>query len=648
MPESKLRRAIAIEWLGVSAALLLLTFGLSYFNAAPFLSRLDQVLYDFTLRAAVKEAARDDIVLVAIDDNSLAEIGYWPWQRSVHARLLSRLAQAKAVGMDILFNDENPAYPDADAALAREMAAQGHVVLPMLFDARRHIAEGPLPILARSAYGVGRIDANPDNDGVIRSVVLHSSLPSVGVLPHFALAMMQAGGAGAKVLPAQNESSDKPFFISYIGGPQSFPMYTYAAVLNGRVPESAFKDKYVLVGAWASGLNDALPTPFSGRDGTMAGVEILANVLQNALNDSWIRVPGKGLGIALTLIPVLLACAALRWLSPRHSIAAVLAILVAIIILNWLLMSFWCAWIPPAAAMVGVVLAYPVWNWRSQEAALRYIDRELEVLHQDRLLRLPDADVQWRTAMDQSLSARVIKLHRSVVLLRQAVRQREEVLRFISHDMRSPQNSILALTEMMRRGQTELSQDEVLARIERYAYGTLGLVDGFVHLARAEIMQMNCLRMDLVDLVASVCDERWPLARKHKSEVQFHAAATYAYANVDGGLVSRAIGNLLDNAIQYSPQGSIIRCEVARQGRFWRIAVHDQGPGIEPEQRDALFAPFIRLNGRNPGAHASGSGLGLPFVQTVMLRHDGSIECESVPGQGSIFIALLPANDTAA
>lgn len=645
---SRLGRGIAIEWFCVSAALLLLTFGLSYFSSTAFLSRLDQTMYDFTLRVAHKGVARDDIVLIAIDDNSLAEIGYWPWERSVHARLLNRLKQAKAVGMDIVFNDENPAYPYADAILAKELAVQGHVVLPMLFDARRHIAEGPLSGLARSAYGVGRINANPDNDGVIRSVVLHSSLPSGDVLPHFALVLMQAGGDGKRVLPPRQGSTDVPFFISYVGGPQSFPMYPYAAVLNGGVPESVFKGKYVLVGAWASGLNDALPTPFSGPDETMAGVEIVANVLQSALNNSWIRVPEKSVGVALALIPVLVVCVALRWLSPRRAIVLVFAVLLAIVVLNWLLMSFGHAWVPPAASMVGVSLAYPVWSWRSQEAALRCIDSELDVLHQDRLLHVLDENAKGRAGMDQSLSARVIKLHQSVALLRQTVRQREEVLRFISHDMRSPQNSILALTDMLRRQQTLVPQDELLARIESYAHGTLGLVDGFVHLARAEIMRMDCREQDLVDLAAAVCDERWPLARKRESAIQFHATIDHAYASVDGSLVSRAIGNLLDNAIQYSPKGAIISCEVARQGAFWRIAVHDQGPGIAPEQRDALFTPFVRLNEQRPSGHPSGSGLGLAFVQAVILRHGGSIDCENAPGLGSVFIALLPASDTAA
>src|SRR3546814_2456536 len=68
-------------------------------------------------------------------------------------------------------------------------------------------------------------------------------------------------------------------------------MYSYAAVLNGQVPAATFKNKYVLVGSWGSGLGDAFPTPVSRQGEAMSGVEILANGLLGALHDSWVQTP---------------------------------------------------------------------------------------------------------------------------------------------------------------------------------------------------------------------------------------------------------------------------------------------------------------------------------------------------------------------
>src|SRR3546814_16849452 len=85
--------------------------------------------------------------------------------------------------------------------------------------------------------------------------------------------------------------------IPYTDGPGHFTMYPYAAVLNHQVPASAFKDKYVLVGSWGTGLGDTFPTPLTRQGKPMAGVEILANILPGALADDWIRPPARWLKI---------------------------------------------------------------------------------------------------------------------------------------------------------------------------------------------------------------------------------------------------------------------------------------------------------------------------------------------------------------
>lgn len=345
----------------------------------------------------------------------------------------------------------------------------------------------------------------------------------------------------------------------------------------------------------------------------------------------------------LALLPVLILCIALRWLSPRRSIALALALALCLLAINWLLMSFAHAWLPLAASLTGIVLAYPVWSWRSQEAALQHIDKELATLQADRMLVVRHGDMPWQSAADHSLSARVVRLHHSVDLLRQAVRQREEVLHFISHDMRSPQNSILALIALQRAGHEGLSDSEFYSRLEHYARSTLGLVDGFVHLARAEAAAMNLQEQNLVDLAATTCDERWPRAAQLDSTIQFSSAVENAYARVDGGLLARALGNLLDNALQYSPAGSTVQCGLRREGRWWCISVRDQGPGIPADQCRRIFMPFVRIND-NARAQPPGSGLGLAFVQIVAQRHGGGAECNSVMGEGSEFVLRLPAD----
>src|SRR3546814_16127543 len=93
---------------------------------------------------------------------------------------------------------------------------------------------------------------------------------------------------------------------------------------------------------------------------------------------------------------------------------------------------------------------------------------------------------QTSAAIDVYVPARVTQLQGAIAQLRQAHQKRDETLRFLSHEMRAPQNSILALTQLQQQTQTALPQKEFLQRIDSYADRTLSMVDGFVQLARAE------------------------------------------------------------------------------------------------------------------------------------------------------------------
>src|SRR3546814_6001494 len=133
-------------------------------------------------------------------------------------------------------------------------------------------------------------------------------------------------------------------------------MYSYAAVLNGQVPAATFKNKYVLVGSWGSGLGDAFPTPVSRQGEAMSGVEILANGLLGALHDSWVQTPQPWQTALLSCLPVLLICLALRRLSPRKSFLATMVVLMGIFISSWLLMRYGRVWVPINASAIGVAL----------------------------------------------------------------------------------------------------------------------------------------------------------------------------------------------------------------------------------------------------------------------------------------------------
>ncbi|NYT66855.1 CHASE2 domain-containing protein [Alcaligenaceae bacterium] len=636
-----LERRMHIEWLLVTATLLALTIGFSYLASTTSLARLDHTFYDHVLSVTMQEAAHPDIAIIAIDDSSIEKIGYWPWRRQIHAQLLDKLNLAKVVGMDLVFNEVNPAYPQDDASLALAMHQNGRVVLPLLIANHDRSVQPPLPIFVEAAAATGYINIYPDTDGIIRSLQLQQTLPDQQSVPHLTLAMLNVAKQPINPNYLKPETAEN-LLIPYAGSPGHFTVYPYSGVLSGEIPPEKFQDKYVLVGSWGSGLGDTFPTAVSNAGIPMSGVEILANSLQASLHNRWIRpLPAWQLAL-LACIPVLLACFALRRLSPRQSLLCILLILPLTLASSALLMLYALLWIPVAASVAGVVLAYPVWAWRSQEGALQHIDRELKTLDQQGRLLTGYDPYSHPPRRDNSLPARVTQLHVALNQLRLAQKRRNETLRFLSHDMRAPQNSILALTELQQQPGSALPEAELLKHVNAYAKRTLDLVDGFVQLARAEGSTIASHPLDLVELIEQCCDEFWAQAKQRHIGIKFTDRPDEAWITGDASLLTRVWINLIDNALKYSPDHTDISCHLYEENGMWVALVQDQGRGIKTQQRDSLFAAFTRLDEDTPN-NPSGVGLGLAFVKTVIERHRGTISVQARPDRGSSFIIQLPA-----
>ena len=641
--EAELKRRLRLETLVTLPALLLLTFLFSYFSHHLAIDRFDKLLYG-RIMALATQPPSEEIVLVALDDDSIAELGYWPWRRQVHAQLVDRLQGAKAVGFDVVLSDSNPAYPHDDALLAHAIAQHGRVVLPLVVERDR--IHGPLPVLAEAAAALGFINVELDTDGVVRSMrpYLHTTQ---GRVEHFVLAMQEAAGQPNRGSWGRADQERGASLLAYAGEPGSFTMYPYARVLDGSVPAAAFANKYVLVGAWAAALGDTLSVPLSRSGEPMAGVEVLATGLHNALGDHWIRTPTHVQAALLSMVPVLLVWIGLTLLSPGRAFLLMLGVVIIVFVIDWSLMLHASVWIAPSAALLGIILAYPVWSWRLQSVALKHVDAELDSLYAQNLMHTQDLPDRMGSVADSSLPARMVRLQNAMQVLRQAIGLREQALHFLSHDMRSPQNAILALVELQRHGRQRLTETELLDRIDRSASRTLGLVDGFVRLARAESTELDFNVLDLADLLQSVCDEHWPTAQRREITLDMDDVQGPALVMADEEMLGRALGNLIVNAIQYSPRGARVSCRLQRDGSGFVVEIRDSGRGMTPEQQKFLFEPFRRFDAGTPG-NPDGSGLGLALVRAVILRHGGRIDVDSVPGKGSVFrlsLLGLPSDD---
>ncbi|ATE80449.1 MULTISPECIES: CHASE2 domain-containing protein [Pseudomonas] len=221
---------------------------------------------------------------------------------------------------------------------------------------------------------------------------------------------------------------------------------------------------------------------------------------------------------------------------------------------------------------------------------------------------------------------------------RDAEEQRAVLLRFLSHDLRAPHSAILALLDVQRH---QVSGDtQVFSQIELQVRKALNLTEAFVQLAKAESEAYQFQPSMFAMLLLDTFDQASSIA--HLKNIQLlHDLDEDAEALVlaDQSLLTRALFNLLENAIKYSPAGSRISVRVSCAEGWLTCEIADQGRGIAVEELPELFSQYRRF----ASAHGSdGLGLGLSMVKAVVDRHGGRISCHSVVGQGTTFSVQLP------
>ncbi len=320
------------------------------------------------------------LLIVAIDDNSLQQIGQWPWPRSTHARLLDRLTEAGSarVVLDLMLSEPDRQDAAQDAELAAAIRRNGKVVLPVLAAPASgpNMAEEllPIPLIAANAATLGHSDIEVDADGVARGLYLTAGIGS----PHWpALGLALADARGP--LPGLRDPDpgqtspyqwrrDHYVRVRYAGPPERFPQVSYVDLLNGDVDPALLRGRLILVGMTASGIAPRLLTPTT-RERWMSGSEYQANVASMLLTDKVITLPPTLWRDLLSGLLVALCCLGLS--LPRASASALLA-LPSTLLLSFVLLRAGNLWFAPAAALTGmlaVICAWVLWRisaWRRQ------------------------------------------------------------------------------------------------------------------------------------------------------------------------------------------------------------------------------------------------------------------------------------------
>jgi adenylate cyclase len=301
-------KKMLLLWNTTALSFLLATVSISsvlflYYTQNSFLEAFEAKTYDLRfkdLRGPIQPSP--NIGIIAIDEKSIAELGRYPWSRDHYARLVDKLAaaKAKAVMFDVFFPERESVAHDRMFAAATKRA--GNVVLAVVFDfdknGRVTTITRSLPEIERGAIGVGHINQLPDDDGVIRRNPLliekdGKQIPSLGLVA----AMLALGetkyvagdfdiALGEHHIPVDGEYR---MWLNYVGGPGVYPRYSFTDVVNGRIPAKELKGKILFLGATALGIYDMRVTPFNGNT---PGVELHATIADNIISERYIRQGG--------------------------------------------------------------------------------------------------------------------------------------------------------------------------------------------------------------------------------------------------------------------------------------------------------------------------------------------------------------------
>jgi CHASE2 domain-containing sensor protein/two-component sensor histidine kinase len=617
-----------IEWLVVGLVTSAVVVWLAW---SPAIERPNNLVYDGLMRLRGGQAS-EQVVVVAIDNRSIAALGRWPWPRQRHAELIGRLhaAGAKAVAYDVLFTEPSA----GDDALARALAGAGNVYLPLMVDpvgddGTSWQAAPPIPALARAAAGTGHVNLTADSDGVVRRLPLYLAAGDQ-VWPHMIVRLWQPGRPAPAPPRSDRLTGLEPTALSYRGPPGAFRTVSFVDLVRGETPAQFLVDRYVLVGMTADGLGDRYATPTSRAGELTPGVEVQASLLDTLIAGDAVRPLARGWLALLSLLPLWVLMAGFLLLRPALNMVAGAALIVLVFAAS---MAGFLAghWLAPLAAVAGLALAYPLWSWRRLAAASAYMQAEIEAFEAAGA-SLPMGSAA--TAGDV-VSRQVDTLRAALAAFRTADRQREEALQLLSHDMRAPQVSILTLLQSGH----DRADPAFERRIADNAGRTLALAESYVQLARAESRQLATTRFDLSQALLDAADTLWPQAEARGVRVATRADPSEVLVDGDQGLLTRAVMNLIDNAIKYGPAGGVVDCDVAVEGASCVCTIRDQGPGLPAEVLDHLYEPFRRGAGGRTGA-----GLGLAFVRTVAERHGGSIRYERRE-DGAVFVLRLPLAD---
>ena len=227
--------------------------------------------------------------------------------------------------------------------------------------------------------------------------------------------------------------------------------------------------------------------------------------------------------------------------------------------------------------------------------------------------------------------------------LQASVEQMKQFTAAISHELRTPLTALRGQAEvaLLEPPSTEEYRRILADQLEEFDKLTR-MINHLLTLARADAGEIRISRgsVDLSGLVSSLVEQMEPVAASESVELEIVVENDLTVEG-DPDWLERAILNLLDNAVKFTPAAGRVVVTVGRENRFARLEVRDTGIGIPPDSLPHIFDRFYRAD-PSRSRHVEGAGLGLSLVKWIVEQHNGRVTAESSPARGTCFTVWLP------
>ncbi|HWD00037.1 MAG TPA: CHASE2 domain-containing protein [Candidatus Sulfopaludibacter sp.] len=611
------------------AGLLALAFAGGMAASYKFGAQLDNFAYDQMSLRYQPRAWHPESVILAIDETTLAKYGGISGIRKPLADGLRIVAgvHPKAVAVDVILADNRSSAADReiDRDLSAALCATPNLVLSAELVKDRF--EYPLPQFKQCAAAVGHVYANQnENDSRVRDILLDKSAGKVRLWALSLEAFRLSRGAeivessegplrvGKTDIPihygsweegTRREADGRLMPVLFIPNdyPQ-IPRVSLADLIEQPALAAQLRNKVVFVGLTAvTELHDRLFTPKDFKIPT-SGIEINAEAFET-MDQGLFRTYVQPSRVWLFSLFLLIAAGlSFRYLPGWWAYAGGLGVLAASVVTPYALFTH--------MRILPVAMPFLVAWFGALTAATYY---HLVVRR------------NWR--------------------IEQASRTRyQQAMQFVTHEMRTPLSAIQGSSELISRfALTEEKRKQVADLINSESKRLARMVEVFLSVERLSAGQIE-LKQEAIRIqeMIGICVERArPLADRKKIAVTLEPIPDDLVFTGDRELMEYACYNLLTNAVKYSPRQTQVTISTRLDDRHIRIAVKDQGIGMDQKEVKQIFQKFYRTKKAEESGEA-GTGIGLSIVQQIVEQHSGVIEVTSQPGVGSCFTLVLPAS----